>query len=129
MRAGVSKQPAWCYYNNDPAYGRTYGRLYNWYAVNDPRGLAPQGWHIPSDEEWAVTIDFLNYLSEETTAGLSMKSTSGWNENGNGNNGSGMAARPGGGRDANGAFANRGFGGFWWSSSVDDPGNGRLRDL
>src|ERR1035437_9378616 len=41
---------AWCYYNNDPAMGAIYGKLYNWYAVNDPRGLAPAGWHIPSDE-------------------------------------------------------------------------------
>ena len=45
---------AWCYYNNDPAMGEIYGKLYNWYAVNDPRGLAPLGWHIPSDEEWKV---------------------------------------------------------------------------
>jgi len=42
---------AWCYYNNDSNNG-TYGILYNWYAVNDPRGLAPIGWHIPSDTEW-----------------------------------------------------------------------------
>lgn len=52
---------AWCYYNNDPIQGNKYGKLYNWYAVNDPRGLVPQGWHIPSDASglhwrllWAV---------------------------------------------------------------------------
>jgi uncharacterized protein (TIGR02145 family) len=43
---------AWCYYNNDPTNGEVYGKLYNWYAVNDLRGLAPEGWHIPTDEEW-----------------------------------------------------------------------------
>ncbi len=43
---------AWCYPNNDPVLGTIYGKLYNWYAVNDPRGLAPNGWHIPSDQEW-----------------------------------------------------------------------------
>ena len=43
---------AWCWYNNDSATGAVYGKLYNWYAVNDPRGLAPIGWHIPSDTEW-----------------------------------------------------------------------------
>jgi len=43
---------AWCYYDNDPANGKVYGRLYNWYAVNDPRGLAPEGWHVPTDGEW-----------------------------------------------------------------------------
>ncbi len=46
------KTGAWCYYNNDPANGEIYGKLYNWYAVNDPRGLAPEGWHVPTDEEW-----------------------------------------------------------------------------
>ena len=44
--AGENGQPAWCYYDNDPEYGKKYGKLYNWYAVNDPRVLAPQGWHI-----------------------------------------------------------------------------------
>jgi uncharacterized protein (TIGR02145 family) len=43
---------AWCYYNNDPAMGAVFGKLYNWYAVNDSRGLAPVGWHIPTDAEW-----------------------------------------------------------------------------
>jgi hypothetical protein len=42
---------AWCYYYNDPIQGTKYGKLYNWYAVNDLRGLAPQGWHIPNEAE------------------------------------------------------------------------------
>lgn len=50
--AGKNKQPAWCYYDNDPANGEKYGKLYNWYAVNDPRGLSPIGWHVPNEEEW-----------------------------------------------------------------------------
>src|SRR5262245_15639657 len=45
---------AWCYYNNDSTQSKKYGKLYNWYAVNDPRGLAPAGWHIPSDSEWTT---------------------------------------------------------------------------
>ena len=53
-RAGDNKQPAWCYYNNDPKNGNKYGRLYNWYAINDARGIAPVGWHIPSDQEWSI---------------------------------------------------------------------------
>jgi hypothetical protein len=44
--------PGWCYYENDPNKGKKSGKLYNWYAVNDSRGLAPEGWHIPSREEW-----------------------------------------------------------------------------
>ena len=57
--AGRNKQPAWCYYDNDPKNGTKYGKLYNWYAVNDSRGLAPAGYHIPTDEEWTVLHDFL----------------------------------------------------------------------
>lgn len=52
VNAAKAKQPAWCYYNNDPANGKKYGRMYNWYAVSDPRGLAPAGWHMPTLEEW-----------------------------------------------------------------------------
>lgn len=59
LRAGENKEPAWCYYDNDTNVGQPYGKLYNWYAVNDPRGLAPQGWHIPSKDEFQKLIDFL----------------------------------------------------------------------
>lgn len=52
INASKAKQPVWCYYNNDPANGKKYGRMYNWYAVSDPRGLAPAGWHVPALEEW-----------------------------------------------------------------------------
>ncbi|MBA3027294.1 MAG: hypothetical protein FP816_00545 [Desulfobacteraceae bacterium] len=51
-----SESPAWCYYNNDPQNGEKYGKLYNWYAVSDPRGLAPEGWHVPTDSEWQTLI-------------------------------------------------------------------------
>jgi uncharacterized protein (TIGR02145 family) len=73
--ASKNKQPAWCYYNNDPQYGAKYGKLYNWYAVTDPRGLAPVGYHVPSDAEWTKLTDF---LGGESVAGEKMKSTSGW---------------------------------------------------
>jgi uncharacterized protein (TIGR02145 family) len=66
-------KPAWCYYNNDIANGAKYGKLYNWYAVNDSRGLAPTGWHIPTDSEW---INIEKKLSAD--AGKKMKSTSEW---------------------------------------------------
>lgn len=41
-----------CHYNNDPVLDATLGKLYNWYAVNDSRGLCPTGWHVPSDNDW-----------------------------------------------------------------------------
>ena len=71
--AGENKQPAWCYYDNDPANGAKYGKLYNWYAVNDARGLAPAGYHVPSDAEWTILENQLG-----SDAATKMKSTSGW---------------------------------------------------
>jgi uncharacterized protein (TIGR02145 family) len=70
-RAGELKQPAWCYYDNDSANGEKYGKLYNWYAVNDARGMAPSGYHVPTDVEWKVLADFLGGRSD---AGGKMKS-------------------------------------------------------
>ena len=59
FKARQQKQPAWCYYKNDKAFGDRFGKLYNWYAVNDPRGLAPKGWHIPSIESsyWNYSVN------------------------------------------------------------------------
>ncbi len=74
--AGENKQATWCYYENNSENGTKYGKLYNWYAVNDSRGLAPAGYHIPTDEEWTVLSTF---LGGEDIAGKKMKSTSGWN--------------------------------------------------
>jgi len=60
LEATKNKQPAWCYLDNDPLNGEKFGKLYNWYAVNDPRGLAPPGWKIPSDEDWTDLINFVS---------------------------------------------------------------------
>jgi uncharacterized protein (TIGR02145 family) len=113
-KAGENKQPAWCYYDNDPANGEKYGKLYNWYAVNDPRGLAPQGWHIPSKTE-------LTELKSNGATVEGMKSKSGWNDyngrSGNGTNESGFSGLPGGWRSINGYFDFVGNHGYWWSSS------------
>lgn len=101
---------AWCYYDNDP----TKGILYNWHAINDPRGLAPAGWHIPSDNEWTVLSDYLGGID---LAGKKMKSTTGWINNANGTNESGFSGYPNGGRWDGGSFVNYGGFGFWWSST------------
>ena len=119
VKAGENKQPAWCYYNNDPANGEKYGKLYNWYAVNDPRGLAPEGWKIPSDEDWSRLTDFLG-----GEAGTKMKSTDFWADNdgesGNGTNESGFSGFPGGLRNSSGTFSRIGVSGYWWSSTELD---------
>jgi uncharacterized protein (TIGR02145 family) len=112
--AGENQQPAWCYYNNDPQNEEIYGKLYNWYAVNDKRGLAPEGYHVPTDAEWTQLSD---YLGGEDVAGKKMKSTSGWFENGNGTNESGFNGLPGGVRYNNGTFRYQGDDGYWWSAS------------
>jgi uncharacterized protein (TIGR02145 family) len=110
-KAGENKQPAWCYYDNDPINGRKYGKLYNWYAVYDQRGLAPAGFHIPTTFEWEDLVDFLG-----SDAGYKMKSITGWYDNGNGNNSSGFSALPGGIRLDDGQFHYMGEFGQWWSA-------------
>lgn len=108
---------AWCYYNNNADTGAIYGKLYNWYAVNDPRGLAPAGWHVPGDAEWTTLTDFLGGYS---VAGGKMKEigTIHWQApNAEATNSSGFAGLPGGVRDEDGAFNYIGNYGFWWSST------------
>jgi len=113
LKAGEEGKPAWCYYDNDPVNGNKYGRLYNWYAVTDPRGLAPSGWHIPSDAEWTTLTD---YLGGEDVAGHKMKSKAGWDDEGNGSNASGFSGLPGGSRYYSGTFLYIGKNVTWWSS-------------
>ena len=117
---------AWCYFNNDPANGTIYGKLYNWYAVagihdTDPstpnKILAPQGWHVPSDAEWTTLTDF---LGGGQVAGGKMKSTgtSLWlSPNTAATNESGFTGLPASYRNLFGIFNVIGDGCFWWSSS------------
>ena len=121
--AGENKQPAWCYYENNNANGTKYGKLYNWYAVVDARGLAPAGYHIPTDEEWTVLSTF---LGGEVVAGKKMKNSSGWNDSGNGNNSSGFAGLPGGLRGFNGGFDSVGYGTSFWGSASKEDGSSEL---
>jgi uncharacterized protein (TIGR02145 family) len=110
---------AWCYYNNDPENRATYGKLYNGYAMLDPRGLAPEGWHIPDDTEWMT----LNMYLGEDVAGKAMKATTGWSPYNDGTNSSGFTGFPGG-RRANSIeapFVFAGQWGYWWSiTPIDD---------
>jgi uncharacterized protein (TIGR02145 family) len=116
---GTLSTGAYCYYNNDSAtYAALYGKLYNWFAVNDPRGLAPQGWHIPSDAEWTLLTDC---LGSKTMAGGRMKfpGTSFWSApNTAATNISGFSGLPGGMRGSSGGlFSANGQIGYWWTSS------------
>ncbi|MEO8761181.1 MAG: FISUMP domain-containing protein [Bacteroidia bacterium] len=111
--AQAAGKPAWSYCDTDPKNYGAYGKIYNWYAVNDPRGLAPEGWHIPKNEEWTTLI---NYLGGDNGAGTKMKTKEGWPGSGNGTNESGFSGLPCGFRYYNGKFDYSGVG-FWWSSN------------
>ena len=120
---------AWCYYGNDASNGTKYGKLYNWYAVNDPRGLAPQGWHVPSDAEWTILE---TALGGSLVAGGEMKEagTLNWTTpNTGGNNNSGFAGLPGGFRYYNGSFFFVGNSGYWWSSKENSSTGAWFRYL
>ncbi len=114
--AWKNETPAWCYMNHDSAMGDKYGKLYNHFAVMDSRGLAPEGWHIPSDEEWTQLTDHLG-----KNAGHQMKSKE--VRNGPGNNKCGFSALLVGMCFANGMFSNHHVSGTWHSSTPsDEPG-------
>jgi len=107
---------AYCNYNNDESIALTYGRLYNWYAVNDPRGLAPAGWHVPTDSEWQTLIDF---LGGDNVAGGKMNEGGyeHWSYPNTSSNKSGFTALPGGARGAYVNYYNIGSLAQFWSST------------
>jgi uncharacterized protein (TIGR02145 family) len=121
LNASKSKSPVWCYYDFDENNGKKYGKLYNWYAVIDPRGLAPKGYHVPSNDEWKELIEF---LGGENIAGKKMKSIEGWkssNDNFLGDNSSGFSCLPGGhcsGMSIMMNFNNIGKEGYWWTTTI-----------
>ncbi|HPG41220.1 MAG TPA: FISUMP domain-containing protein [bacterium] len=111
---------AYCYYADDSSYATTYGALYNWYAVNDTRNLAPTGWHVPTDREWQTLVD---YLGGDDVAGGKLKETGTehWESPNEGaTNASGFTSRPGGGCRSNGRdFCLMGYVAIYWSATDD----------
>jgi uncharacterized protein (TIGR02145 family) len=111
---------AQCGYNNNEGNIAVYGRLYNWYAVDDSRNIAPEGWHVPSDAEWQILID---YLGGSEIAGGMMKETgtAHWTSpNGGATNCSGFTALPGGHRGHD--FVHMGNSAYFWSSTLSSMG-------
>ena len=107
-------------YANSPANLDLYGRLYNWYAVDDSRGLCPAGWHVPSHGEWT---ELTEYLGGGSAAGSHMKSSASDTPPWDGSNSSGFSGLPGGLRQWGGSFASVGNFGYWWSSSPGSNGS------
>jgi uncharacterized protein (TIGR02145 family) len=141
---------AYAIYNNDAANNTTYGKLYNWYAVNDSRGLCPTGWHVPSDPEWTTLINYLDpnqnpslFGIQSSVAGGKMKSTGIignvvglenivglWNyPNEQATNESGFSGFPSGSRDYDGTYSFVGLDGYWWSGTEVDSNHAWLRTL
>jgi hypothetical protein len=128
---------AWCYNDNDSINGLIYGKLYNWYAVTDPRGLAPVGWHVPTGNEWDNMISYLdpnanitcNDCYQSYIVGGILKSTSHWmSPNTGATNAIGFNALPGGYRDSYGAFYYMGWNGVWWNATITDTPYDRVLD-
>lgn len=108
---------AYCNYQNIATNSDTYGRLYNWFAVNDSRNICPDGWHIPTVAEWETLI---TYLGDSALAGGEMKEagTQHWlTPNTGATNNSGFTALPAGSRSTNGFFYQIYMLTVWWSST------------
>jgi uncharacterized protein (TIGR02145 family) len=116
---------AWCYFNNNPNHSPAHwGKLYNWHAVNDPRGLAPAGWHIATGADWQSLI---NCLGDLAASGPAMKVTGAleWgNGNGASTNSSGFSALPAGSRQSNGTFPFVGPSTYFWRAEQHSATNG-----
>lgn len=111
-----STNGAYCNYDNNSINGQIYGKLYNWFAVNNNRNIAPIGWRVPTDNDWRILVDYL----DSSVAGGKLKEadTIHWESpNAGANNSSGFTALPGGYRSSYGSFDGIGNSGYWWTSS------------
>ena len=107
----IRETPAYCYYDNNSQYAEDYGALYNWYAVIRS-DLPPEGWKIPSYKDWLILIEFLGDVGGEK-----LKSTWGWDFEGNGTDDYNFSALPAGFRDEDGNFTDMGYYADFWSAS------------
>jgi uncharacterized protein (TIGR02145 family) len=137
--------PAYCWYNNKDSYKDTYGALYNWFTTNlvynGGKNICPNGWHVPTNEEWGILITFLSNIGygfegSKREIAKSMAATSGWQPHditgnvGNhqpSNNSSGFTALPGGYRNFLGTFNYIGKYSYWWSSTESSNTNAYYR--
>jgi uncharacterized protein (TIGR02145 family) len=131
----TTRIPGWCNYENNAETDAKYGKLYNWFAIEDQRNIAPVGWHVASSQEWLILMDYLiskgfNFDGSKSDVGnklaKAMASTSEWlssdvegspgNESST-NNSSGFNGIPAGYRSSNGVFSNSGSSTSWWTST------------
>lgn len=125
---------AWSYYENDESHNNLHGKLYNWYAVDDPRNVCPDGWHVPSDEDWIEMEMFLGMPEDEVhifdlvrgkdqNVGGKLKATTFWDEPNEGaTNETGFSAFPSGVREKNQGFRAFGIGSsYWLPEQIENP--------
>ncbi len=125
--AWSSASAAYSSYNNSEDSATIYGRLYNWYAVNDSRNLCPSGWHLPTDAEWTTLTDFLGGAGG---SGSKIKETGTlhWTSpNSGATNESGFTGLPGGYRLNNGTYEGINTSGRWWTGTESGPVNAYSR--
>ncbi len=122
---GKSGYPAWCFNDNDPENGIHYGKLYNFHAVNDNRGLCPKGWSIPTSNDFSLLVE---YLGGKEKCLKKLKSIEGWRfvfsdnfiflkKNLGGTNESGFNALPSGSRYESGGFFDEKKDFCFWTSN------------
>ncbi len=122
-------EAAWCWYDNNMSHESTYGKLYNWYVVNDSTRICPTGWRLPTNDDLDILVEL---LGGEDEAGGPLKSTgfSLWNEPNTGaTNVSRFSGHPGGVRYANGSFVLKNQFGFWWTSDEATTSDARFYSL
>ncbi len=109
--------PAFCWYNNDNSHDATYGKLYNWYTIEDARGVCPEGWHVPSDAEYSVLTRYLGSADDVAAGRLKESGIEHWNDPNTGaSNSSDFTGLPAGMRFQEGQFDHMGKNGLFWSS-------------
>ncbi len=123
---------AWCYYESDSTNNKSFGKLYNWHAVTDVRGICPVGWHVPSDSEWhsfVLAVDRnavstgIYWGQESLIAGGKMKTSNEWNPpNPNSDNSTGFTGIPSGYRNPSGSFSDMWEYSGYWSTTLLDSG-------
>jgi uncharacterized protein (TIGR02145 family) len=123
LQWSVSTIPAWCYLNNNVGNNVVFGKLYNGYAMEDSRNICPTGWHVPTNDEWAILMTTLGgsdvAASAMRTTGTISEGTGLWPfENVISNNISGFSAQPAGFRNLDGTFATQIYGTVWWSNTL-----------
>lgn len=126
-----------CWYNNDNQYDLVYGKLYNWFTIDDSRGVCPTGWRVPSDSDWSTLINFLDNSSDSTVNGIESTVAGGmlketgltyWDSPNTGaTNSSGFSARSAGSRGFSAFDPTFGTHALWWSTDEGQGWEGRSR--